>query len=458
MESLTQCLLGQGARASYDVGRQPSICDPEHPCDGPRRLAEAHQPGLQQVAQQRGQRLIGVGHAGQLLGEQRQAPTALVDRRHDLRRRRPAEHQGQLLGGLLAGERGQGEHGSRGETTHASQPRGRGVRRARVVGPEGTQHGHRKSACGQVLDQVQRGCVPPVQVLDDEGEGLQVAERLRVAPTAANSRWPDQSSLRLRVGVDDALDLGHEPLDRAPRRRGRSGPVLRRTSRRRRSRRRARSASANGSSGTAVERGRQWPVATKVSVVRGCGGDELGLADAGLAGDEEEAGAGLEVASYGGELGRASGDPGGAGARAGRWGGGGEPEVVEGVVSPSMASTRSSRVPQVGIAGEENALETVVWETPASRARVRRDGQPARWWRSWRAATRSWCGPGGRSGRGSALIVHLRRWPRSRWTAGRARGRRWPRAGAVVRPGCPARRGVRPGRRASGSTPRRGAG
>ena len=30
-------------------------------------------------------------------------------------------------------------------------------------------------------------------------------------------------------------------------------------------------------------------------------------------------------------------------------------------VSPPIASTRSSRVPQEGAAGEETALETVVW-------------------------------------------------------------------------------------------------
>ena len=36
--------------------------------------------------------------------------------------------------------------------------------------------------------------------------------------------------------------------------------------------------------------------------------------------------------------------------------------------------------------GAENAFETVVWETPVSRARVRNDGQPARWCRSCNAS------------------------------------------------------------------------
>ena len=68
-------------------------------------------------------------------------------------------------------------------------------------------------------------------------------------------------------------------------------------------------ASATGSSGTSVDRGRQEPVATNASDPGGRRRDELGLADAGLAGDQEEPGAGLEMASYGGELVASPGDP-----------------------------------------------------------------------------------------------------------------------------------------------------
>ena len=70
-------------------------------------------------------------------------------------------------------------------------------------------------------------------------------------------------------------------------------------------------------------------------------------------------------------------------------------------VSPPSASTTSSSTPHAGSRAEENTCETVVWLHPASRASVRRLGQPARRWRSCRASTSSRWGPGGRSGRGS---------------------------------------------------------
>ena len=65
------------------------------------------------------------------------------------------------------------------------------------------------------------------------------------------------------------------------------------------------------------------------------------------------------------------------------------------------ASTRAQSAPRWETRAD--TFETVVWETPVSRARARRDGHPARWCRSWSASTKSRCGPMGRLGRGSAL-------------------------------------------------------
>ena len=86
--------------------------------------------------------------------------------------------------------------------------------------------------------------------------------------------------------------------------------------------------SAIGSSGISPDSGRQLPQATSGVGGRCGGGDEPGLADAGLAGDEQQPGARLEVSSYDVELGATAGDP--------RWrlgaavgGGGCEPELVE---------------------------------------------------------------------------------------------------------------------------------
>ena len=81
-------------------------------------------------------------------------------------------------------------------------------------------------------------------------------------------------------------------------------------------------------------------------------------------------------------------------------------------MSPSSASTSNSSTPQVGSRGDEKTAETVVWLQPASRARTRRLGQPARWCRPCSASTRLRCGPGGRSGRGRAPT-----WPSSRTLA-----------------------------------------
>ena len=129
--------------------------------------------------------------------------------------------------------------------------------------------------------------------------------------------------------------------------------------------------SAIGSSGTSVDEG-QAVAGGDEAVARSAAVEhQAGLADAGLAGDEEEPGAGLEVAAYGGELGAASGDP-----RRGRGPSSGGVDAAsqrswKRAVSPRMASTRSSRVPQAGSLGVEKAWETVVWETPVSRARAR---------------------------------------------------------------------------------------
>ena len=65
---------------------------------------------------------------------------------------------------------------------------------------------------------------------------------------------------------------------------------------------------------------------------------------------------------------------------------------------------RARGCPRSGGSGQEKVLETVVWETPVSRASSRREGQPARWWRSWRASLSVLLGPGASSGRGSALM------------------------------------------------------
>ncbi len=377
---------------------------------------------------------------------------------HPRRGRRRAEEQGELGGGVGAVEGAEVDDPARGRSAYPGEPRGVVVGGPGVVQPPGADEGDAGAPRHQVLDERQGALVGPVQVVQGEAEASWGGDAVQDRPEGGEEALPGEvvggrwrTSRRRRSRGAGAARVG-ATYD------GQRASALS-TSRPSSTSRRARRRSMTGISAACRDRGRQradgddrvgagrQPPSTRVVLPMPASPVTRRSPVPDSRWRRTAVSSGLRPAMRG------------VGGRASSWG------VVavsqrswKAVVSPSMASTRSSRVPQVGILGEEKAWETVVWETPVSRARVRREGQPARWWRSWRASTRSRWGPGGRSGRGSALMGGPPGWSRSRGGGGRARARRRRRArGARERRWRPPAAG-RAGRRASGSTPRRAGG
>ena len=230
-----------------------------------------------------------------------------------------------LLTGLGEGERD--EWHVRGHRQSASADEPLGVRRGDgvVVGAPGAHH-RRPTSLGEVLEQVEGRRVGPVQVLEHEAEGLQVGQ-----PRQEQADRREQVLLREVVLPDRCIvlvELGEQPGQRAADEPGGVGDGLLEPG--------AVVGQVDGRQ--QVDEGEERRFGGQRQAAAGrdeCAAgarrrrDEGGLADAGLASDEEQSAAGPQVASYGGELEPASGDRRRGGGSAVGGGAGGEPELVE---------------------------------------------------------------------------------------------------------------------------------
>ena len=297
-------LVELGGRGDHGV-RQAAPRDPQRPCDAPAALVELAEAGDEHVLEQG--RQVLPARARELLGEQGQPPATGVDPVHHRGRDLAADHL-DLLGARGAVQRLQRQHRDVRAALHPTEPLHPGGGDIRVVGAPGDDGRDTWRPGHEVLQQVQRGVVGPVQVLDDHRERV----LLRHRHDERGDGRVEAGARPLVVGVvllGQVRHLGQQPCHRrsdvrraAAQRLGHPPPSSTAYADRR--------MSAIGSSGTSRVSGRQDPSRMRV-VARGqLGGalDEPGLAHAGLTADEEHAGPALRMASNDPELGPTSGE------------------------------------------------------------------------------------------------------------------------------------------------------
>ena len=370
---------------------------------------------------------------------------------------RRADQEGQLLEGLLLGEGVEWKPAEPRGAAYPCQPLGRRVRSCPVLCPPRPQDRHTGATREEGLHQVEGGGICPVEVFDEQRQRTCRCQRLE--HLRRSSEHPVACLVVGRRDVSVVNQLGKQRRKRRPdeRRAVRQGLLepqpLVDVQQPTESIRDRHERHLCGERQAAPDRDE------RVGGRRG-GGDELGLAHPGFAGDEEEAGAGLEVVSYGGQLGPASCDPRSGREVADRVGGARrrDPEVVElGAVSVHGFNEQLERAPwrergrgehlgdggvgDTGLAGEgaQGGPAGAVVEVVQGRdeVAVRAGGE---------------VGPGERAHRVPAAVAAI---ASDSGTCSRASvaARLSSRAATVP---CPSRKA--PGLRATGSTPRRGAG
>ena len=120
-------------------GGQRPVRRAQCPGDEPRVVRDGGEALVQEVGQEAGQGGPVVAVGRQLLGEERLAGGARVDRGDPGRRRVETEHQ-QLLGRLVRAQRAQVEHGDVRAAAYVAEPLHDRGRRRRVVRPPGADH------------------------------------------------------------------------------------------------------------------------------------------------------------------------------------------------------------------------------------------------------------------------------------------------------------------------------
>ena len=187
-----------GGLEAGHVGQQGvgegTVGDAEGAGDRPGLRVEALDAPVEQVAEELGQWLVVVGLGGELLGEQRLAGAAVVDAVDLVGADRAGGEHRELLGGLVAGQWPQGQGPDGGQPLHPRAPldgRGGGGRVLEAPGAQDRYADRRASRCSsrsRVAESAQ------CRSSTSTASRRVATSAVRIAATAANSRWRDQSS------------------------------------------------------------------------------------------------------------------------------------------------------------------------------------------------------------------------------------------------------------------------